>query len=109
MLVQFFTVIFANSQNIKDFTSQLSDDIPISVCMNFSNVSSKHAFCVDASIDVQQICTTNGFLFEHAHNLEVPIEEYTQNYSILVNFGEPLNYYLYEIKKPEIPPVDLLV
>ena len=89
MLVQFFTVVFAKSQNIKNFTSQLSDDIPISVCLNFSNVSSKHVFCVDASIDVQQICTTNGFLFEHAHNLEVPIEEYTKNYSISVNFGEP--------------------
>lgn len=103
MLVQFFTVEVTESQDINTLISQLSNDIPISVCMEFSNISSKHTFCVDASIDVQQICTNIGFLFEPAHNLEVEIEDSMNKYAIGVNFGETITYHLVKIR----PPVDL--
>ncbi len=108
MLVQFVVVVFNSSQTVNDFPIR-DDTIPRPVCMIFNETFSKYVFCIDASIDIAQICADNGFLFEYAHNLEVPIENYSEQYSICVNFGQPNQYYLAEIiKRPpvEMPPLE---
>jgi hypothetical protein len=100
MLIQFFTVSFEKPHTIKDFPCD--ENAPLPTCLAFDNIYSKFVFCLDASIDVAQICATNGFSFEVAQNLEVPIEMYNANHLVGVNFSNPINYYLYEKPQPQV-------
>ena len=107
MLVQFFTVEVTESQDINTLISQLSNDTPISVCMEFSNISSKHTFCVDASIDVEQICVNNGIIYEYIHDLEVLPEEYNNTRTIGTDIIGSNIYHLIFLKKNVNPFPDV--
>jgi len=96
MLVNFFTAVFTVPQTVGLLTSVLGNNIPIETCLEFDSVKSKFVFCIDASIDIGQICGDNGISFEHAHNLDVPIENYSKTHFVGVNFTNPPQYYLFE-------------
>jgi hypothetical protein len=101
MLVKFYTVEFNESHSIPTAITLFGDDIPHRTCLIFSKLASKYVFCIDASIDAEQIFSQNGFSSVFVHDLDVPIENYSNKYSIGVDF-EHSTYYLYEIKLPEV-------
>ena len=101
MLVKFYTVDFDESHSIPTAITLFGNDIPHRTCLLFSKIASKYVFCIDASIDAEQISSQNGYSFVFVHDLDVPIESYSNKYSIGVDF-EHSTYYLYEIKLPEV-------
>lgn len=102
MLVQFFTVIINKTQSLQDLLSLFGNSLPSNTCLEFNSEYSNCVFCVDASIDSAKICADNGFLFSHAHNLDVPIENYCSKYFVGVNFGNPNNYHLEQLFNADI-------
>jgi hypothetical protein len=103
MLVKFYTVEFDESHSIPTAITLFGDDIPHRTCLIFSKLASKYVFCIDASIDAEQIFSQNGFSSVFVHDLDVPIENYSNKYSIGVDF-EHSTYYLYEINLPIVDP-----
>ena len=99
MLVKFYTVESDANQSISTAMSLFGNNIPTPTCLSFSNIASKYVICIDASIDAEPILSQNGFSSVFVQDSDVPIESYSNKYSIGVNFN-PMAYYLYKKKLP---------
>lgn len=95
MLTKIFTIEITSSQPIPIF----GNNIPNYTCLYYTNTNSKHVFCVDASIGVQQICADNGIIYEHIHDLEVLPEEYNNTRTIGTDMVGSNIYQLIFLKK----------
>ena len=95
MLTKIFTIELTSSQTIPIF----GNNIPNYTCLYYTNTNSKHVFCVDASIDVQQICADNGIIYEYIHDLEVLPEEYNNTYTVGTDMVGSNIYHLIFFKK----------
>ena len=105
MLIQFFKIEFNSGQSVSTILSLFGNNVPQSLCMSFSNLSSKYVFCVDASIDTEKIFTDNGISPTFIHDLDVPIETFNNSFFIGTDDVGSDVYKLIEIVKP--PEVDV--
>ena len=105
MLIQFFKIEFNSGQSVSTILSLFGNNVPQSLCMSFSNVSSKYVFCVDASIDTEKIFTDNGISPTFIHDLDVPIETFNNSFFIGTDDVGSDVFNLIEIAKPREVPV----